>query len=417
MSQRDRFLDSFFFRNCSGTRSFTVFSRSGRKKNIGSALLGFGTMMIGMNLMSQAVSPLRDVPVIRDTLVSFSNPVPGFLFACAFAMLIQSSDAVIGILQAFALSMGITFGMAVPLICGAQVGTCITAVISSLGASNNGKRTALLNLYYNLLKTIPFMFCFYAINRALGSSLPVRDVGGIGIPFFHTLVNLSGTAVWLPLSGIIVGLAKRTIPLSEREREELANVLTMLDKNLLGVPSVAIEQADKAVMLLAGTVGEAFIKVVGMRDDPAYSHEVGVLCERSAKYSQQIDDYLKQISEQGISTRERARVTLLSASGTAFGMMGKVAGRVWGYVDKIMLLPEISPEFNRSEIIVLGKAIYEIMQLTINGFATRSRTVPKTIRYYREEVMELGEIVKLRTIRRFHSEGKERSTGTLFTDI
>ena len=123
----------------------TMFCRTRKKKDIGTALLGFATMMIGMNLMSQAVAPLREIPAITEVLVSLSNPVLGFLFACAFAMLVQSSDAVIGIVQAFALSVGITYGMAIPLICGAQVGTCVTSLISSLGTSNNGKRTALLN--------------------------------------------------------------------------------------------------------------------------------------------------------------------------------------------------------------------------------------------------------------------------------
>ena len=397
--------------------AMTMFCRSEKKKTIGSALLGFAVMMIGMNLMSQAVSPLREVPAIQNTLVSFTNPILGFLFACAFAMLIQSSDAVIGILQAFAMSMGITFGMAIPLICGAQVGTCITAVLSSLGASNNGKRTALLNLYYNLLKTIPFLIIFYLLNSTFGFSILGKEVGGIGIPVFHTFVNLLGTVIWLPLSGVIVGMAKRTIPLSERELQEQANVLTMLDKNLLGAPSVALEQADRAVILLSTTVGDAFKTVIGMREDPALSAKVGILCERSAKYREQIDDYLMQISERDISIEERELVTLLSSSNTAFGRMGKVAERIHGYVDQIAGLPDKMSVTDRREINILGEAIYEIMQLTISGFSARTKTISNTIRYYREEIMELGEMIKYRFIRRYHTEGRERRMSTLYTDI
>ena len=145
-----------------------MFAHSEKRKNTGSVVLGFSVMMIGMNLMSQGVSPLRSVPAIQEMLLSFSNPILAFMFACAFAMLIQSSDAVIGILQAFAISMTVRFTVAIPLICGAQVGTCITALLSSLSTSNNGKRTALVNLYYNLLKTIPFLCVFYLLNAIFG---------------------------------------------------------------------------------------------------------------------------------------------------------------------------------------------------------------------------------------------------------
>ncbi|MBQ6442878.1 MAG: hypothetical protein IJJ13_09870 [Lachnospiraceae bacterium] len=122
-------------------------------------------------------------------------------------MLIQSSDATIGIVQAFALSVGVTFGMAIPLICGAQVGTCVTALISSLGTSNNGKRTVLMNLYYSLLKVIPFMLLFYLANSLLHFSFMEKSVGMIGIPMFHTLINLFGALLWIPGGNLIVLLA------------------------------------------------------------------------------------------------------------------------------------------------------------------------------------------------------------------
>ena len=395
----------------------TMFCRSEKKKNIGSALLGFAVMMIGMNLMSQAVSPLREVPAIQRTLISFSNPILGFLFACAFAMLIQSSDAVIGILQAFALSMGITFGMAIPLVCGAQVGTCVTAMLSSLGASNNGKRTALLNLYYNLLKTIPFLGIFYFLNSIFDFSFLGWEVGGIGIPVFHTTVNLIGCAIWLPLSGIIVSLAKRTIPLSEREKEEQANVLTMLDEFLLVTPSLALEQTDKALGLLAAVVGGVLLKIGRMRNEPEASAEVQLLCERAESYHNQIEAYLTRITGRELGRQDRAFATLLSSSNTAFARMGKVAERVWRYRDQLRAYADRLTMTDLQESAVLGEAIYEIVQLTFQGFSSRTQAMSQTIRYYREEVMELSGIIKNRCIRRFHEEGRERDLSTVYLDI
>ena len=374
----------------------TMFSSSEKKKTVGSVLLGFSIMMIGMNLMSQSVSPLREVPAIQNALVSFSNPILGFLFACLFAMLVQSSDAVIGIVQAFAISMGITFGMAIPLVCGAQVGTCITAMISSLGASNNGKRTALLNLYYNLLKTIPFLLIFYALNGFLDFSFLSANVRGIGIPVFHTLLNLLGTVIWLPLSGLIVAMAKRTIPLSEKEKEEQANTLTMLDKNLLGTPGIALEQADRAVILLSETVGKAFLTVTGMKQNPENPEKVRLLCDRAKQYRNQIDHFLMEISEKELNREDRATLTLLLSANTAFGRMGILAGRIEEMNSKITILPGRKPGMFNTSVRILGEAIFEILQLTIAAFEARTDTLSQTIMYYREEVTELNTLIKKR---------------------
>ncbi len=156
------------------------------------------------------------------------------------------------------MSVGVTFGSAIPLICGAQVGTCITSILSSLGASNNGKRTALLNLYYNLFKTLPFLLIFYLLNSFIHFSFLNDPVGVIGIPIAHITINLIASAVYLPLSGIIVRLAERTIPMSEEEKEAKTNSLTILDPILLSNPSFALKQADIAVSSLADTVSRAF---------------------------------------------------------------------------------------------------------------------------------------------------------------
>lgn len=390
-----------------------MFCKSEKKRTVGSVLLGFAVMMIGMNLMSQAVSPLRNVPAISKTLVSFTNPVLGFLFACAFAMLIQSSDAVIGIVQAFALSMGITFGMAIPLICGAQVGTCVTAMLSSLGASNNGKRTALINLYYNLLKTVPFMVVFYSLNYILGFSFLGSDVGGIGIPVFHTLVNLLGCAVWLPLSKVLVSLAMRTLPLSEREKQDQANMLTMLDSNLLVTPDIAIEQANTAVTLLSRAVDDAFLSVIDTTGDP---QQTGILCERSAKYQAQIDEYLMQISERDVDREGRAYLQLISTANTAFGRMGKLVERMRDMSSRSAGYEDDVTEKGRKEMSILGGSIQEIIQLTTKGFTAKSNSISQTIRCYREEIMELASIVKKRYIRRAHEKGLEINPDNQFTD-
>ena len=216
--------------------------------------------------------------------MSVSNPIIGFLVACGITMLIQSSDATVGIVQAFALSMGMTFGSAIPLICGAQVGTCVTAMISSLGTSNNGKRTALMNLYYSLLKVIPFMVVFYAADAIWHFPFLESNVGGIGIPLFHSAINLFGALLWIPGGKLIVALAQKTIPFSEEERLAQENVLTMLDENLLRNTAIALDQTDRAVTALANTVGEAVQSLLQFD-----KKKTGILLDRVKQYRDQID--------------------------------------------------------------------------------------------------------------------------------
>ena len=395
----------------------TMFARSDTKKKIGAALLGFAVMMIGMNLMSQAVYPLREVPALQNMLVSFSKPIWGFLFAAAFTMLIQSSDAVVGILQAFAMSMGITYGMAIPLVCGAQMGTCITSILSSMGTSNNGKRTALLNLYYNLFKTVPFMLIFYAVNYIMPLSFLKQTVGGVGIPMFHTLINILGAAVWLPLSSVIVSLANRTIPFSAQEKEEQASVLTMLDPLLLPSPRFALEQADKAILILAETAEEAFATVRNLKGDPEFEGTVQMLCRRIERYRDQIEKYITDISLNSVEPGLAPQVSLLTNANTAFSSIGLLVGKILDIGRELRESRERITETDKTEIRVLGSAISEIIAITVTGFELRSATLYETIQLYREEIMEMGETVKKRHIRRMHQEAGRRSISTLFTDI
>ena len=394
-----------------------MFCRSDKKKNIGSVLLGFSMMMIGMNLMSSAVAPLKEIPLVQDVLTGMSNPVMGFLAACLFAMMIQSSDAVVGIIQAFALSMGITYGMAIPMVCGAQVGTCITSMISSLGTSNNGKRTALLNLYYNLLKTVPFLAVFYALNSAFRFGILSQTVGGVGIPLFHTLVNLLGSLVWLPLSGALVSLARRSVRLSETEKEIQANTLTMLDENLLVTPSFALDQADTAVVLLSETVGEAFTGVVGLRDKPESAGEIRSLCGRAKQYQRQIDAYLMKIREKELSGNERAKATLLNSACSVFGKMGLLTERILEKAGTLEVTPEMRERLQSVSVRVLGESICEILQLTVTGFSAKNAAISRTIRYYREEIDEISAMLKKRYIHYIQENGRDDLRSLMYTDI
>ena len=387
------------------------------KKTVGTAILGFAVMMIGMNLMSQGVSPLKEVPALQNMLVSFSAPVLGFLFAAAFTMLLQSSDATIGILQAFALSMGVTYGMAVPLVCGAQAGTCITAILASLGGSNNARRTALLNLFYNLFKVIPFMLIFYLLNGALHFSFLESGVGSIGIPLFHSLLNLAAAAVWLPLADVIVKLAKRAVPYSAEEKEEQANVLTMLDPILLSNPGFALDQADKAVLALGEAAGEAFTVLSHLKKGPEIAEKVRILCKRTDTFREQIDRYLAEISMKHLQEKEAARLSLLLCANAAFGKIGTITGRVMDKSREYSGSEDLFSEAEQMEANMFASAINEIVAFTITGFESKNPALSNMIQIYREAITEMNAMVTIRHIRRVHQKEGKTVYSTIFTDI
>ncbi|MBQ4463813.1 MAG: Na/Pi cotransporter family protein [Eubacterium sp.] len=401
--------------------ALTMFAKSRVKKNIGSVLLGFAVMMIGMNLMSQAVAPLRELPVLKDTLMSFTNPILGFGFAMLFTMLVQSSDAVVGIVQAFALSVGVTFGMAIPLVCGAQVGTCITALLSSMGTSRNGKRTAFVNLYYNLLKTIPFLIIFYVANGIWHFSFMEESVGAIGIPIFHTTVNLLACIIWLPGSGVLVGLAQKTLPYDKKEKEEMANRLTMLDENLLGNPSFALEQTDKAVRALADASIESLKMAVKIDDTPDALEDVDRLCGRVAQFENQIDEYLVKISTVSSDPKNMNHSVFLSNVTSSFAQMGKMAVRIKDmiieYRKKFGDTSDIITDDDRLEARVFAESYAELMELTISGFEERSFSLSYTVQLYREQITYLCDVMRWRHIRNLHTDEGRQEFRSFVTDI
>lgn len=393
-----------------------MFSRSEKNKNIGRAILGFAVMMIGMNMMSQGVAPLRNAPALKELLLHFSNPILGFGFAALFTMLIQSSDATIGIVQAFALSVGITYGSAIPLICGAQVGTCITAILSSMGASRNGKRTACLNLFYNLFKTLPILVVFYLLNSLFHFGFLQESVGAIGIPLVHTSINLIGAAIWLPAADVIVALTKRVIPFSKAEVEEQQNTLTILDPLVLATPSFALSQAEQAILMLADTVKQAFCALVYHKADPDHDAHITMLCNKSTEYQAQIDAFLTSIAQQDLHDENAPLLALLQSANTAFGRIGTITIQTMQKTRDMLQSFGPLPKSVLQEMDVICEANTELIEMTITGFQTKNPTLSTTTQLFREEITRMGTRVNLRHIQRMHQNEESHELSPLLVE-
>ena len=381
-----------------------MFTKTEKKKNLGTILLGFSVLMYGMTTMSSAVSPLKDVESFKNFLTTFSNPLIGFLIGIFFTMVIQSSAGTIGVLQALSLTVGVKYSMAIPVVVGAEVGTCITAILSSLGANKNGKRTALMHLYFNIIKATSFMVIFYALNAAIHFAFLDDKIGMVGIAGIHTLINLVATPLMLPFAGVLVALALKTIPIDEkekREQEEQQGIRT-LDPRFLSNPPFALEQARQAAITMANMSKESLDKAISLITDydEDIAQEVDHLERQVDKYEDQLGTYLMKINSHHLGEEDSHTLSLLlhcitdyeRISDHALNIMQKAKGMSDG---KRTFSPKAQIEME-----VFASAVKEIMDLAIRSFENQDVNLAKSIEPLEEAIDGINMEVKRRHVRR-----------------
>ncbi len=280
-------------------------AKSRRKKDVGNILMGFSILMFGMTMMSDAVSPLAEMPQFKDILVAFKNPILGVLVGAAFTGIIQSSAASVGILQALSLTGSITFGMAMPIIMGQNIGTCVTALLSSIGVNKNAKRVAVVHIYFNLIGTIVCLMAFYGLHAIIGFGFVSDAINPVGIAAVHSIFNLVTTAILFPFTKQLEFLAKKTIPDSKQVQ------YSFLDERLLATPSVAIAECHASMVKMAEIVQDSVHQSIELLWK--YSED-GM--EQVRKKEQELDDYedklgtyLLQLSGVSLSDADSRKVS------------------------------------------------------------------------------------------------------------
>ncbi len=226
--------------------AFYMMSKNSKRKDTGMILLGFATLMFGMETMSDAVAPLRNVPTFQQMFLTFTNPILGVLAGAVLTAIIQSSSASVGILQALASTGAVTYGAAIPIIMGQNIGTCVTALISSTGTSRNAKRAALVHLSFNVIGAVVWLTIFCVIKAAFAPVILMRSASLMGIAGFHTVFNVLCTALMLPLGGVLEKLVCKLIP--DAKQPEKAKEL---DERLLGSPALALNQCKQVLVRMA----------------------------------------------------------------------------------------------------------------------------------------------------------------------
>jgi len=384
--------------------AFLMFSKSEKRRNIGTVLLGFAVLMFGMNMMSDAVAPLKESVEFQNFLRSFSNPIIGFIIGTGFTMIIQSSAGTIGVVQTFAGEGMMTYGMCIPVVMGAEVGTCITAILSSFGANKNGKRTALMHLYFNFIKAGLFLVGFYLINAFVHFEFLDELASYSGPAIIHTLVNLIATPLMVPFSGILVSLALKTIPIDEKEQGKIeqSKKLMALDDRFLANPPFALEQAKKATMAMKDIAKKSLFTSIELLKE--YDEEKFVAIDNMERevdmYEDSLDTYLMKVSRHHLAPDDNHTLSVLLHCVSDFE---RISDHALNIAQVAKRMHENDRNFSNKaweELDIFTDAVKEIVSTTFTAFANDDVALAKTIEPLEEVIDGLHMEVKRRHVRR-----------------
>ena len=392
-----------------------------RKKTIGSILLGFAVLMFGMETMSGAVSPLKDNPTFTGMLTAFSNPILGMAAGAVLTAVIQSSSASVGILQALCMSGAVTYGTALPIIMGQNIGTCVTALISSIGASKNAKRAAFIHLYFNLIGTILFMAVFYFINHFVNFAFLSNTAGAAGIAVIHSLFNIGCAIVLFPFADKLVALSTFTVKNQTASEPEqiLPEKLAALDERFLDSPSFAIQLCKNAVIKMAEYSKTAILLAMEVQDEYAGEKvaEVIRLEQLVDQFEDVIGTYLVKLAGKDLSREDSHLLSVLLHCISDIERISDHAINITEAVDKMQKQGLEFTSQGKQELDSLGIAIRDIMTMTLNALSTGNTTAAADVEPLEEVIDNLVMEMKQRHITRLRSGNCSMEAGLLLEDI
>ena len=397
---------------------FILFTKSEKKHDIGNILLGFTILMFGMDTMSNAVKPLADVPEFTNMLIRFSNPMLGLIAGAILTAVIQSSSASVGILQALCKTGAVTFGTAVPIIMGQNIGTCITAIISGIGANKNAKRAAIVHLYFNIIGTTLFMVVFYLLNAVLNFSFLDDSANAFNIAVIHSIFNVSATFVLLPFTKLLEKLATLTIR-DDEEKEVQNNEFGLLDVRFLDTPSLAMEHCSDLTEKMADITKECVYRAIDLIDNYSNDEATAIeeLEERIDKYEDEIGSYLVLLSKKSITDKDSNTLSLLLHE---IGDFERMSDHAVNIVQAAREMNSKKLEFSKKatkELAVFSRAVKDIVDLSVNVFKTRDENMALSVEPLEEVIDYLNKEVKARHIKRL-SKGKcTIDMGFILSDI
>ena len=391
-----------------------MFSKDSRKNDTGMILLGFATLMFGMDTMSGAVSGLREVPAFRQLFVAFTNPLLGVLAGAALTAIIQSSSASVGILQALALSGHVTYAAAIPIIMGQNIGTCVTALISSVGTSRNAKRAAIVHLSFNVIGTVVWLTVFCIIRAVAAPAILGESATMYGIAIAHTAFNVACTALLLPASGLLEKLAIRLVPDGKKKDAEVT-----LDERLLATPPLALEQCSVVAEDMAYYASGALKKAIDcvMEFDPKAAQEVRESEDKTDKYEDMLGTYLLKLGAEPLSDTASEEVTELLK---LIGDFERIGDHAVNIIESAEEMHDKQLEFSRSakyELSVMSAAVGEVMDLAVKAFAENDAQAASCVEPLEQVVDDLKDELRTRHILRMKKGECSIEAGFVWSDL
>ena len=391
-----------------------MFSKDDRKKDTGLILLGFATLMYGMESMSAAVAGLGQVPAFRQLFVMFQNPVLGVLAGAALTAVIQSSSASVGILQALAATGQVTYGAAVPIIMGQNIGTCITAMLSGIGANKNAKRAALVHLSFNVIGTAVWLSVFCLVKWLLAPGLLNESASLMGIAVAHSLFNLLCTVLMLPLSNLLERLVCVLVP--DGKQPEAASEL---DERLLATPPVALERCRKVAAQMADCSVNALEQGIAALTayTPELARQVRTAEDQSDHFEDLLGTYLVKLSTRRISaadSNEAARLLKI------IGDFERIADHGVNLVQSAEELRSKKMNFSPSamaELTVLTRAVEEILGLSLDAFLKDDYNAAGMVEPLEQVIDGLKEQLRTSHILRLQKEECSIEAGFVWADL
>ena len=345
-----------------------MFIKNTKKNDVGTILIGFAVLMFGMDTMSGAVKPLADVPEFTALFTAFENPLLGLIVGAVLTAVIQSSSASVGILQAMCATGSVTVGAALPVIMGQNIGTCVTALLSGVGANRNARRASLVHLYFNLIGTFVFMAVFYAMNHFVQFAFLSDTANGAVIAVIHSVFNIASTIVLLPASKLLVKLAYFTIPQSEDETQETSG--KVLDERFLERPAFAVAQCKNAVCDMAQLVLKAVSLCVFTQEkyDENAVQEVMEIEQEIDIREDELSSYLTKLSAKPLSERDSKIISQFSRCITDFERISDYTKGIAFAQKKLYKGKEKFSKKAAAEARLIYEATLETVEYTVSGF-------------------------------------------------
>lgn len=401
-----------------------MFSKHEKKKNIGGILIGFAVLMTGMDAMSAAVAPLRDVPEFTGILTMFSNPILGMMVGAILTAIIQSSSASVGILQALCATGAVSYGTAIPIIMGQNIGTCVTAMISAIGASKNAKRAAFIHLYFNVIGTCIFMLVFYIINAVYPFAFLSDAANGAGIAVVHSCFNIGATILLLPFVKQLEWLATKTVRHKDEEDAEdttdkLLVQLQLLDIRFLEQPALAIKHCKAVTNRMAALSEKALLTAMHLLEeyDEGKAQKVRRLEDAVDTYEDQLGKYMIQLSSRKLSENDSYMLSVLLHS---ISDLERICDHAVNIMESAQQMHQNKMHFSENacrEIEVLCSAVTEILHTAIQVLADNDKELAVTVEPLEEVIDNLNDKMRSHHIERLREGRCSAEAGFVLMDV